>query len=227
MKVVYFVRHGQCTSNVRGEFFSPDAPLTERGEHQAQFIASRCASIPAEAIISSTYLRARQTAAPIGERLGLPVEHSDLFVERARPTQQYDVARTDPLFVSIEEETRARFGEPGWRYSDEENFEDLVARAKAALAYLESRPEKHIIVVSHGLFMRALMAFVVFGAQMSAHECWQMMVGFAHDNTGMTVLTHRTITPDDELRGTIGSHVGWRIRTWNDHAHLADDRPNA
>jgi len=85
-KTAYFVRHGQSTHNAMSVFQSPDSELSERGAAQAQNMAERVANVPFEALISSPFPRARQTAQAIANKTGHRVILSDLFVERRKPS---------------------------------------------------------------------------------------------------------------------------------------------
>jgi len=211
MKTVYFVRHGQSEGNAGDFHQGPATPITEKGRTQAQFIAERCVTLPIEAVISSAMKRTRETAHVIAKKINKPLESSDLFVERRRPAEQLDRPTNDPEAVRISKILRENFTVPGYRYSNEENFDDLKARAQMALAYLEKRPEKNILVVTHGLFLRALLSVVVFGKELTAREFLKMSDAFYTENTGMTVLCleeHENKPPE------------WWVWIWNDHAHL-------
>lgn len=70
---LYLIRHGE-----------PDYStgfLTEQGEHQAQLCAERLLLSGIDEIRSSPMQRARQTAQPLAERLGLPVRIEDWAYE--------------------------------------------------------------------------------------------------------------------------------------------------
>lgn len=68
------VRHAQSAGNARGVFTgSMDVPLTALGGRQADALADRLAGQPIVAVYASMLQRARETARPTAERLGLPV----------------------------------------------------------------------------------------------------------------------------------------------------------
>jgi len=95
-KVVYFVRHGESEANVAPVFQSPESPLSERGRHQAQLIAERVSQLRFDALISSPFARARETAQVIAQATEADVEYSDLFVERLKPSSINGKPFTDP-----------------------------------------------------------------------------------------------------------------------------------
>src|SRR3989338_8930696 len=69
-KIVYFVRHGQSADNVAPVFQSPDSPLNEKGQQQAESIAQRVSKLSFDALIASPFERAKQTAEAIAKATG-------------------------------------------------------------------------------------------------------------------------------------------------------------
>lgn len=208
-KKVYFIRHGESEGNSRRVRQGASSSLTAKGKQQAVFIAERCTKFPVEVIISSTMNRAKETATIIGEKTNKPIETSDLFVERRRPKEQMGKSKDDPQALEAEKAIRKSFHIEGFRFSDEENFDDLKSRAKEALNFLEQRAEEHILVLTHGFFMRIVMAYAVFGDKLTGDGCEQFIRAFQMENTGITVLGL-----DQEKDGH------WWLWIWNDHAHL-------
>ncbi len=70
------VRHGETPSNVLGllDSLPPGPSLTPLGRHQADELANRLATEPVVAVYSSVAVRAQETAAPVADRHGLPVQ---------------------------------------------------------------------------------------------------------------------------------------------------------
>ncbi len=71
--LIVIVRHGKAEKD------SPsggdrDRPLKPRGEKQAQYLATKLADMPVEAIVSSDAVRARDTARPIAAALDIDVD---------------------------------------------------------------------------------------------------------------------------------------------------------
>jgi len=205
-KRIYFVRHGESEGNAGPMRQSLDCPLTERGREQAEFVAARVTKIPFELLVSSTLERAKETAGTIHIKTGANIVYSDLFVERRRPSITYGIEKSDPVGLEADREVAKHFTDPGYRHSDEENFDDLKARAENALSFLLSRPEQSIVVVTHGFFLRILAAVAVFGPELTSYECGQFIRALRMENTGLSVMEH--------------SDEGWTLPIWNDHAHL-------
>jgi probable phosphoglycerate mutase len=211
MKEIYFVRHGESEANV-GEFHGkPSTPMTQRGHEQALFIAQRCSSLPLQALITSTYTRAKQTAGYIADKIKIVPEESDLFVENGFVSALWDARRSDPASQSALKSIIENWGVPGYHFADEENFEEIVRRVDAALAFLSERSEEHIGVVTHGGFLRNVVGRAMFGDAFTP-EVSDVFFRALHvmENTGLTILSF----------GDQREKTPWKLRIWNDHAHL-------
>lgn len=209
-KKIYFIRHGESEGNAGPVRQAGSSPLTQKGRAQAAYMGERMNKLPVDVLISSSMRRAGETAAIIGEKIGKVAEVSDLFVERRRPSAQTGQSKKDPATLAIDKIIFENFAVPGFRHSDEENFDDLKKRAEEALDYLAARPEGNIAVVTHGFFMRIILASVVFRDKLNGKECERFMRTFHMENTGLTIL------------GFDGYEVEppWWVWVWNDHAHL-------
>lgn len=211
MKTVYFVRYGESESNAGGIRRGDATPLTENGKKQADVVALRASKLPIDLIISSTMERAKDTARAIADKTGKPTEQSKLFVERIWPSWFIGRTKDDPEVLSGQKEMIKNYAVPGFRIADEENFEDVKRRATLALDYLKERKEKNIVVVTHGHFLMALLALVIYDPDLSAHELDKILGGTRTENTGISVI--------EENNKWIS---GWNLIIFNDHAHLAE-----
>lgn len=209
MKEVFLVRHGESEGNAGTHYQNAETPLTQKGVEQAGFMAQRAMKLGLDTILASTMIRAQQTARIIAEAVGIPFDSSELFVERRRPTEQINQPKDDPLVMAAEEAILRSSSMPGIRFSDEENFDDLNVRSAQALALLESLPGQRILVVTHGVFLRNIVAQVIFGQRLTGEDCGRVLESFIASNTGITVLQ---FNPDRNKQ--------WKLLTWNDHAHL-------
>lgn len=210
MKKIYFVRHGESEGNIGPIRQTAASSLTQKGIEQASFVAQRASKLPVDILISSTMTRAKETAQVISEKISKSIEYSDMFVERRRPSEVLGKPKNDPIALTAEKEIGENFSKPSWRLSNEENFDDLKNRALQALQYLGNRPEENILVVTHGFFLRIVMACVVFGKDLSGEECERFIRTFHMENTGITVFGY-----DDNK-----NENPWWLWVWNDHAHL-------
>lgn len=211
MKTIYLVRHGEAENNVRASSrFKAKPALTELGHKQAEIIAERALHLPVEVLIASTMTRAQETAEHISTRVGMPIESSDLFVERRCPTTLFDRLWDDLETQKILKEWEQTCVVDDARILDGENFADLKSRAQQALEYLEQRSESNLLVVTHGVFLRVLAAYVLFSESLTSGQFESFLWGMKMQNTGLTVLRYDR----EEERHP------WHLMVWNDHAHL-------
>lgn len=157
--MIFFVRHGETEWNVARRLQGRgDSPLTARGRRQAVAMAELLAELterepPADwRLVSSPLGRARQTAAAIGDRLGLPLELDDRLAEIGFGAWEgrlhEEVAPKEPeLFAGREWLVSAPGGE---------TFEDVWTRVAAFLADQPPEPRRRVIAVSHGVTGRLL-----------------------------------------------------------------------
>jgi probable phosphoglycerate mutase len=213
-KTVYFVRHGQTLANVSPVFQAESSELSEKGIWQAEKIAQRAAKIPCEVLISSPYHRARQTAEAISKTTGKEVIFSDLFVERKKPKSIQGKPYDDPTARKIWQAWEERLYQSGsQRVEDGENFDDLLERADKALDYLLNRPEQTIMVITHGFFLRTIIARVLLGEDLTGKLRNRIESRSGMENTGLAVL---------EYRPAFQEPPAWRLWTYNDHTHLIE-----
>ena len=210
MKTIFLVRHGESDANV-GTHFSPEtAPLTQKGREQAAFIAKRTTHLPVDVLISSTMGRAKETAEHISKAIHMPIEYSDLMVERKFPSALVGLKKNSPEGEKMWDDWTKSAAAGGPRVFDGENFDDIRERAKAVIGMLEKRPEDNILIVSHGFFMRFICLYAIYREDLTPAIFAPIHFGLRVNNTGLTVLHY---DPDDK-------HKDWWVSVWNDHAHL-------
>jgi 8-oxo-dGTP diphosphatase len=80
---IYLVRHAKAGS--RREWRGDDdlRPVSTAGQAQAEALVAALVDCGVTRIVSSPYVRCRQTVDPLGQRLRLPVELSDALAEGA------------------------------------------------------------------------------------------------------------------------------------------------
>lgn len=210
MKTVYLVRHGESEINIgdASTVLDEESGLSERGKEQAKAVAARCRKLSVDAIIASTQARARQTAHAIEEATGLPITYSDLFIERQLPS-------------AVRGKTRGESQQALMDWSDDfftgkEQFRSIVDRAGEALAFLHEHPSPSLLVITHGFFLRTMLARLMFGEDLQVSDLRKFMRATRTDNTGITVLTYGTVP----MHAVDPHEERWTIRVYNDHAHL-------
>lgn len=145
-----FVRHGETALNAARTLQPADTPLSPRGLQQAAAVAARLAAMDIAGIVTSDLPRARQTAEVIMRACRVaalqttPLLQERNFGElRGRP---YDTLDFDPLVMAG--------APPGG-----ESMAAFHARVRDAFAHcvaLRERLRGPLVVVSHGLVIRAL-----------------------------------------------------------------------
>lgn len=205
---VYFVRHAQSAFNAQDLLHQyHEGELSEFGLKQAEFVAQRFSRISLDVIISSPYERARETATIISSVVQQEVVFSDLLSEFKGPRQLEGKRKDDPEVVRINSLMTKHRSNPEWKYSDEESFGELRLRAAKVLDFLAAQPYENILCITHGLFLRVIIASMMFGVDMSRDEMVSFMRFVRIQNTGISAC---------ELLDT-GT---WRLITLNDYAHL-------
>jgi probable phosphoglycerate mutase len=148
MDEVVLARHGESESSAAG-IVGGDSPLTATGREQARRLGDQLAGFPAKVALCSAARRARETAEIALEGRGIPVETlHDLGDVRfgdfdGRPLTEYRD------WISAHAPTKAV---PGG-----ESRAETLARFASAFRDVLARPERHVMVVAHGLTIRALL----------------------------------------------------------------------
>ncbi|MBX4198343.1 histidine phosphatase family protein [Candidatus Parcubacteria bacterium] len=210
---VYFVRHGETEANRKNFAQDEKGALSELGRQQAEFVGKRFKNIPIDLIVSSPYLRAKETTEIIHKSCNKEILWSELFVERRDPSVMVGKDMSSPESKAITKEIRANRHIPDWRHSNEETFTEIKERAKKALLYLRDLKKERILVVTHSGFLRSLLCAMIFGDTLTA-EMYNKMFALRTINTGITLAEY------SEHDTWVGS--GWVVNAWNDHAHLGE-----
>jgi probable phosphoglycerate mutase len=206
---LYLVRHGEAEINVRRVVGGQrgDTGLTERGFGEARRLGARLLAtgeIQADVLISSTLLRARQTAEIIASALGkAPVFDDD--IEELRPGEADGL----PL-----EEAMTRYGVPDFERDPGrpvspggESWAGFMRRVGRAIDRIATEHEgRTVVLVTHGGVVDG--AFVHF-LRMQADAF--LPAQFATRHTSLTHWQRRERWDQTE---------GWRLVVFNDVAHL-------
>jgi probable phosphoglycerate mutase len=211
-KIVYLVRHGESEGNIAPVFQSTDSPLSEKGHEQARRVAQRIAKLSFDTLIVSPMERTRQTAEAITQVTGKEPVYSDLFVELLKPSRLNGRPYSDEEADTLWREWEKILITPGVKVEDGESFDDIVSRADDALVFLENCEEKSIVIVTHGYFLRVIIARVLFGNLLTGELFKRFHKGTAMKNTGITVLKYHERSDEQSSP--------WRLWIYNDHAHL-------
>ena len=210
-KLIYFVRHGETENNVKNIKQGSGGSLSEKGRTQALAAAMRFPKNKGrpQIIISSPYQRTKETADIISRELGIPVKYSPLLVERRNPTEIIGHAGEEKNVRQIIDRIDKSYHADDFRYSDEENFVDLKGRAKKLLAYIRKRNEKRIIMVTHGIFLKIVVSYMLYGDSLTASTYSNLSYFNPVDNASMAICsyTHHWFKKNE-----------WKLIVWNDLA---------
>lgn len=212
-KSIYIVRHGQSIDNVLPVFQKSTSPLSEKGRFQARQIAQRIQHLDFAALISSPLPRAKETAEAISVATGKNIELSNLFVERIKPSSTDGKPWTDKAATKLFKAWEASLVQTGLKIEDGENFEEIFHRANQALEYLLSRTEDKMVVVSHGHFIRTLIAQILIGDRIDGEIAKRFYDLTSLENTAISVIQYREAFEEPPC---------WRVWSLNDHAHFAE-----
>jgi broad specificity phosphatase PhoE len=158
------VRHGRPDE---GNSERPqDPPLHEEGRHQAHAVVKILAGEGITRVASSPLLRARQTAEPLAQKLGLPIDIIDGWAEADRHLDRYCSIET--LRARGEAEWQRFLADPV-RYlgGDPVAFRSTVSAALDSML-AESGPHAHVAVFTHGLPINIVLSRVL-GLQRIVH----------------------------------------------------------
>jgi len=208
-KLIYFVRHGETVLNAQNIRQGPEGSLTDKGRTQALATAKRFPKEKGhpEIIIASPYERTKETASIISEELKLPVEYSDLLVERRNPSEIIGQWAGDRDVRQIVDRMDQSFHDDNLRVSDEENFVDLKMRAKKLLEFASRRKENKIIMVTHKIFLRMVVSYMLYGDKLNASMYNSLSYFNPIDNASMAICSYTThwFKPSE-----------WKLIVWND-----------
>lgn len=199
------LRHGETTHNAAGIYQGQlDTDLSERGVVQAAAAASALTSLSPTRIVSSDLRRAAHTAAALGKRASIPVQHDsrlrEIDVGDWSGLSHSDVVKDYPEATqAIADGVDVRRGAQG------ERVYDVILRThELALEIAESMsPDEVVVLVTHGVAARALLCALL---GWSYEQAWLGVAGLRNCHWA-EIAHHRT---------------GWRLVSWNASAVVLD-----
>ena len=202
---VYLVRHGEAEGNAQ-EFFqgSIDTALTEKGLRQLDCLAERFRNIHLDAVYTSPFSRARQTAEAVNRYHGLTLIPDERLCEINAGDWEHqkwaDLPQMFPEEYALWTQKMYAFCAP---HGDK--MTDVYARMRDAVTEIAAaNAGKTIAVASHGCALRNFLCFVEFGDITRLKD-----VGWA-DNTAVSLAEY-----DRES--------GWRLVFKNNAEHLTPE----
>lgn len=190
MKHIYFIRHGETLKNRGRRHQGPEEPLTPRGRMQVRDAIEILAARDIDSLISSNYLRARQTADMIADELGLTYSIEPSVREFGRPLSlygrhHYSLASLHYIFDLYRNRMNLL-----WDRDGAENLVHIRERVRDARTMLEEMPGDRIAVVSHRIFMTMFTETVCYDKPLSLAKFVRGMLGRDRiPNTGVLHFT--------------------------------------
>lgn len=164
-KQVWLIRHAESVANAGLTTSQPDTiPLTGKGIEQALRLADSFTQPPA-LIVTSPYTRTQQSAKPTIRRFPTtrqeqwqvqeftylaPARYRETTVTDRTPFVEAYWSRCDPHYMDGE---------------GAESFADFIQRVQQAIDRLWSCRSEFVAVFGHGLFLRAMIWWLLVGAQ--------------------------------------------------------------
>jgi len=148
---ILLVRHGETIDNASHTFQTPSSPLSNDGNKQAERLAKRLSSADISDIICSDYLRTKQTASYMAQKIEVEPIYTELLRERnfgdirGRP---YAELGFDPFALDYHPVN----GE-SWT-----SFDARVAQAWELVGSVAAQAMGDVLVVTHGFVCRAIVA---------------------------------------------------------------------
>jgi broad specificity phosphatase PhoE len=204
---VYFVRHAESQDNALNKHQVASVGLSEVGIKQAKCVTQRLATKNIDAVISSPYERARQTAEIISAAVQKPIELTALLTELKRPTAIEGRHYDDPEAIKIRSAIIANLHDPAWRYADEETFFDARERAIRCITFIAQLDKSNVLLIAHGGIIGMIIAVMLHGKEMGVGDFLKLRTFMHADNASITLCEYI-------------NNKTWTLITWNDCAHL-------
>jgi probable phosphoglycerate mutase len=157
MRTIWLIRHAESESNSGLPTNDPSSiNITAKGKLEAQAVANYFSETPS-LIVTSPYIRTKQTAVPVLKRFpNVPTEEW--------PIQEFTYLDS-PRYVGTTNSQRSPMATAYWERCDpeycdgpdSESFANLIARIRHFKGQIVDRNEKFVAVFTHGLFVRILL----------------------------------------------------------------------
>lgn len=154
------VRHGR-PRRVEELIETADPPLTDVGLRQAEAVARFLLQEPIDHVVTSPMLRARQTAAPLADALGIEPEVVDDLIEIDKDAMEY--VPLEELKAEGGDAWQAIVDDPSSMHGDVdiEAFADTVTAAFEGI--IERNPGRTVVAFCHGMvtmqYLRRLLRY--------------------------------------------------------------------
>ncbi len=209
-KRFYIVRHGRTILNAKRIRQGAEGGLDAAGQHQAHAAGAYLRDKRIQKMLVSPFERTRETAAIINTYLKVSTTYSPLLTERRNPSEIIGKSAEDPHVEMIVDQMDLSYHDDNYRYSDEENFADLKKRAKRCLSFLGRTSGTRICVVSHSIFLKMLLSYLLYRGGLHAHDYIKLAFFNPADNGGITICEY------NPWKYFFSKTRGWSIVAYNE-----------
>ncbi|WNG85941.1 histidine phosphatase family protein [Mycobacterium sp. ITM-2016-00317] len=199
---VTFIRHAESAGNASGliDTSTPGPALTRAGEQQAQNVASTWGDAHFAGLYASTMVRTQLTAAPLSEKLGLPVQVVDGLQEIEAGVFEHTPERDAAQGYGLYPFAWAVQNRRDLRIPGSINGEEFDARMDSALQTIWDNGDRDPAVFSHG-------AAIMF---------WTMMnTDTLTPEAEIDLLTTAPLANTDYVVVEGTPATGWALVNWN------------
>ena len=178
-KTIYFIRHGQTELNrlniVQGS--GVDSELNDFGRHQARAFYDYYQDLNFDLIITSALKRTLQTVEPffnqnIPHESWSEINEINWGIHEGKPSEPWMIEAYKKM---VEQWSIGNFDAS---LQDGESARQLADRINRFLESVKTRPEKSILVCTHGRTLRCLMCLI-------KGQHLREMETYSHSNTGL------------------------------------------
>jgi len=163
---IYLVRHGETGGNVARRHQADTTGLTDKGIEQVRAVSERLKQYEPTHIITSTLVRAVETASYIGTVCDIIPETNAVFAEIGRPNTLHGHFHSS--LRSLWFYMRWYFGLTDEEKEGGESYKALRERIAAAQQVLEQYPpDARIVVVSHSAFINFFVSHLCYKGTLS------------------------------------------------------------
>lgn len=201
---VYFVRHGQTDGNAARRHQHHDTELNEIGQVQVTAVADMLTELNPTHLISSTQVRALQTARAIGIASSIIPETYPPFEELKQP--EFLIGERLLGKVTLGYVIKWFMGNPTAAMHDGESYEAFRARLSSARRHLEDLPpDAKVIVVSHTIFINFFIAHMTHPRRLGLIQAAMLFLRILRTKNASIIMVRYSKT-----RAKHGQ-TGWRV----------------
>lgn len=209
---VFLVRHGATRDQADEKSWQfPNSPLTTEGKKQAKILAGRVKSWGIDAIVTSKWKRAKETAEVVSKTLGLQLKALEEVSERRQSAKIYGAKLSSKTHQKYSKDFLRNFS-LDWKFYDEE--ESLRNVANRAIKFKNRLIQKHLggnlLVVSHDIFIRCFVAACILGDNYEDSAFIKIFRSLWLENTGISLLWFNE------------KAERWKVLYLNNYSHLKD-----